>query len=392
MSEVADVRGTNGYKVVSTFSGCGGACLGFEMAGFQIVWASEFVEEARRTYEANHPGVPVDGRDIRDVTAEEILAATGLERGALDVLEGSPPCASFSTAGKREKGWGEVKAYSDRRQRSDDLFFEYARLVDGLQPRVFTAENVSGLVKGKAIGYFKEILTALRSCGYAVDAKVLDASWLGVPQARQRLIFVGVRNDLVDRYGIRPAHPKPRHPRYAIRDVLEIERVVHDMRGSFNSRGDEKEKPVPTITTSKGAGSLFFTVEDSRGITHDPETGQDITLDRYAIGAGWDRTAQGQVDRKYLSLVKPRVSEACSTITATGGLVGAASVVHPTQKRKFTLEELRILSSFPADFALTGTYAQRWERIGRSVPPLMARAIAETIRDEILTRIDNAEG
>ena len=392
MSEVADVRGTNGYKVVSTFSGCGGACLGFEMAGFEIVWASEFVEEARRTYEANHPGVPVDGRDIRDVTAEEILAATGLERGALDVLEGSPPCASFSTAGKREKGWGEVKAYSDRRQRSDDLFFEYARLVDGLQPRVFTAENVSGLVKGKAIGYFKEILTALRSCGYAVDAKVLDASWLGVPQARQRLIFVGVRNDLVDRYGIRPAHPKPRHPRYAIRDVLEIERVVHDMRGSFNSRGDEKEKPVPTITTSKGAGSLFFTVEDSRGITHDPETGQDITLDRYAIGAGWDRTAQGQVDRKYLSLVKPRVSEACSTITATGGLVGAASVVHPTQKRKFTLEELRILSSFPADFALTGTYAQRWERIGRSVPPLMARAIAETIRDEILTRIDNAEG
>lgn len=348
MSEVAAVRGTNGYKVVSTFSGCGGACLGFEMAGFEIVWASEFVEEARRTYEANHPGVPVDGRDIREVTAEEILAETGLERGDLDVFEGSPPCASFSTAGKREKGWGEVKAYSDREQRSDDLFFEYARLLDGLQPRVFTAENVSGLVKGKAIGYFKEILTALRSCGYAVEAKVLDASWLGVPQARQRLIFVGVRNDLVDRYRIRPAHPAPRLPRYAIRDVLDL----------------------------------------STPITHDPETGEDITLDRYAIGAGWDRTQQGQVDRKYLSLVKPRVAEPCKTITATGGIVGAASVVHPTQRRKFTLDEVRILSSFPADFALTGTFAQRWERIGRSVPPFMARAIAETIRDEILGRLD----
>ena len=352
MSEVEKVRATNGYKVVSTFSGCGGACLGFEMAGFEIVWASEFVEEARRTYEANHPGVPVDGRDIRDVTAEEILAATGLERGALDVFEGSPPCASFSTAGKRERGWGEVKAYSDREQRSDDLFFEYARLLDGLQPRVFTAENVSGLVKGKALGYFKEILVALRSCGYAVDAKVLDASWLGVPQARQRLIFVGVRNDLVDRYGIRPAHPKPRHPRYAIRDVLDL----------------------------------------STPVTLDPETGEDITLDRYAIGAGWDRTAQGQVDRKYLSLVKPRAGEACKTITATGGIIGAASVVHPTQRRKFTLDEVRILSSFPADFALTGTFAQRWERMGRSVPPFMARAIAETIRDEILGRLDRAEG
>lgn len=353
MSQVAAVRGTNGYKVVSTFSGCGGACLGFEMAGFEIVWASEFVEEARRTYEANHPGVPVDGRDIRDVTAEQLLAATGLERGALDVFEGSPPCASFSTAGKREKGWGEVKAYSDREQRSDDLFFEYARLLDGLQPRVFTAENVSGLVKGKAIGYFKEILVALRSCGYAVEAKVLDASWLGVPQARQRLIFVGVRNDLVDCYGIRPAHPKPRTPRYAIRDVLDL----------------------------------------STPLERDPETGQDITLDRYAIGAEWDKIRPGQSSQRYFQLVRPATDGPCPTITTiTPGGVGRAGITHPTQKRKFTLAELRRLSSFPQDFILTGTFEQRWERIGRSVPPFMAQAIAETIRDEILGRIDRAEG
>jgi DNA (cytosine-5)-methyltransferase 1 len=419
MSEVEAVRGTNGYKVVSTFSGCGGACLGFEMAGFEIVWASEFVEEARRTYQANHPGVPVDGRDIREVTAEEILAATGLERGDLDVFEGSPPCASFSTAGKREKGWGEVKAYSDRVQRSDDLFFEYARLLDGLQPRVFTAENVSGLVKGKAIGYFKEILTALRSCGYAVEAKVLDASWLGVPQARQRLIFVGVRNDLVDRYKIRPAHPAPRLPRYAIRDVLEIDgTVIHDTRGSFGAERDVTDRPAPTITDAGGWGSSHFEVrEKDRSIerdpetgqdirldrrpprkrkadpvTHDPETGQDITLDRYAIGAEWDKIRPGESSERYFQLVRPSLREPVGTITATGGGVGAASVTHPTQKRKFTLEELRILSSFPADFSLTGTYAQRWERIGRSVPPFMAKAIAETIRDEILRRLDDAEG
>jgi DNA (cytosine-5)-methyltransferase 1 len=398
MSEVEAVRGTNGYKVVSTFSGCGGACLGFEMAGFEIVWASEFVEEARRTYEANHPGVPVDGRDIREVTAEEILAATGLERGDLDVFEGSPPCASFSTAGKREKGWGEVKAYSDRVQRSDDLFFEYARLLDGLQPRVFTAENVSGLVKGKAIGYFKEILTALRSCGYAVEAKVLDASWLGVPQARQRLIFVGVRNDLVDRYKIRPAHPAPRLPRYAIRDVLPNLRSV-DVRyrpggAPPRRRVLSSEEPAPTITAS-GYGTAFANdayVDSADKITHDPETGEDITLDRYAIGAEWDKIRPGQSSERYFQLVRPSLRDPVGTITATGGGIGAASVTHPTQRRKFTLEELRILSSFPADFALTGTFAQRWERIGRSVPPLMARAIAETIRDEILGRLDDAEG
>lgn len=347
MLEVARVRGTNGYKVVSTFSGCGGACLGFEMAGFEVAWANEFVEEARNTYRDNHPGVILDGRDIREIHASDILAATGLEPGEIDVLEGSPPCASFSTAGSREKGWGRVKSYSDTVQRSDDLFFEFARILGELQPRTFTAENVSGLVKGKAIGYFKQILVALRSEGYAVDAKVLDASWLGVPQARQRLIFVGVRNDLVDRYGLRPAHPKPFTYRYPIRDVLEL------------------EKPA----------------------THDPETGQDIRLDRYAIAAEWDKIRPGQSSERYFQLVRPALGEPVGTITATGGGIGAASVTHPTQRRKFTLEELRALSSFPADFVLTGTYAQRWERIGRSVPPFMARAIAETIRDEILGKL-----
>lgn len=347
MREVEKVRGTNGYKVVSTFSGCGGACLGLEMAGFEIVWANEFVTEARATYEANHPGVIVDARDIRDVTGREILESVGLEVGDVDLFEGSPPCASFSTAGKREKGWGRVKAYSDTAQRSDDLFFEYARLLGELQPRTFTAENVSGLVKGKALGYFKEILVALRSKGYAVEAKVLDASWLGVPQARQRLIFVGVRNDLVDKFQVRPAHPKPWAYRYALRDVLDL----------------------------------------STQISTDTETGQDVTIDRYAIGREWDKIRVGESSERYFQLVRPALDAPVGTITAQIGNVGAASVTHPTQRRKFTVDELRVLSSFPADFVLTGTFEQRCERIGRSVPPFMARAIGEAIRDSILARV-----
>src|SRR5207248_5858022 len=129
----------------------------------------------------------------------------GLTAGEVDVMEGSPPCASFSTAGKRQAGWGQVRPYSDTRQRTDDLFFEFARLVRGVRPKVFVAENVSGLVKGTAKGYFKEILRALKGCGYRVEARLLDAQWLGVPQVRQRIIFVGVREDL----GVGPAFPKP---------------------------------------------------------------------------------------------------------------------------------------------------------------------------------------
>lgn len=346
MSEVEKLRGTNGYSMISTFSGCGGACLGYEMAGFDVRWANEFIPEARETYRANHPGVYLDGRDIREVKAEEILEAAGLEEGQLDFLEGSPPCSPFSTAGSKDKGWGKVKAYSDSAQRSDDLFFEFSRLVRDLKPKVFSAENVSGLVKGKAIGYFREIIRDLRKAGYRVEARLLDASYLGVPQARQRVIFIGVRNDLE----IDPVFPSPEKKRFTVQDVLDS---------------------IPQI---KASGEVFL----------DPETKTDIGLARYAIGPEWEKTKIGGLSDKFFSLVRPHLNKPVNTITATAGLVGAASVAHPLDKRKFSLAELRALSSFPADFILTGTYSQRAERIGRSVPPYMARAIGETIRDKIL--------
>lgn len=346
MKEVEKLRGSNGYSMISTFSGCGGACLGYEMAGFNVLWANEFIAEARETYSANHPGVILDGNDIRNVTADEILKTINLKKGELDFLEGSPPCSPFSTAGKLDKLWGKVKQYSDSEQRADDLFFEFTRLVDEIQPKVFAAENVSGLVKGKAVGYFRQILRTLRASGYQVEARLLDASYLGVPQARQRIIFVGVRNDL----GITPKFPQPENKRFTVQDVLDS---------------------VPEL-------------ELTNGDYLDPETNSSIGLAKYAVGNEWDKTKVGQSSEKYFQLVKPALDKPVGTITATAGVVGAASVTHPLQKRKFTLEELRALSSFPADFILTGTYQQRAERIGRSVPPYMAKAIGEVIANEIL--------
>ena len=124
----------NGFSVVSTFAGCGGSSLGYRMAGFKILLANEFVKEARDSYSANKaPYTLIDPRDIRDITAEDLLEKIGLQVGELDVLDGSPPCASFSTAGKREKYWGKEKKYSNRVQRTDDLFFEFARLIEGMQ-------------------------------------------------------------------------------------------------------------------------------------------------------------------------------------------------------------------------------------------------------------------
>ena len=100
--------------------------------------------------------------------------------------------------------------------------------MEGIKPKVFVAENVSGLVKGVAKGYFKEILSKLKECGYNVRTRLLDAQWLGVPQRRQRLFFIGVRDDL----GIEPAFPKPLPYRYSVRDACPwIGRAVHDTGG-----------------------------------------------------------------------------------------------------------------------------------------------------------------
>ena len=236
----------NGYNAISTFSGGGGSSTGYRMAGFRVLWASEFIDAARDTYRANKSDYTiVDGRDIREVSAADILTAIGMQPGELDLFDGSPPCASFSTAGKREKGWGKVKKYSDKAQRTDDLFFEYIRLLRGLQPKTFVAENVSGLVKGTAKGYFIEIMRELKASGYRVSCKVLDAQWLGVPQARQRTIFVGVREDI----GIDPAHPKPLPYRYSVMDALPwIESgAERDNRGAFGNGGDITDIPSPTV-------------------------------------------------------------------------------------------------------------------------------------------------
>lgn len=603
MAEVARVK-WNGLTVVTTFAGCGGSSLGYRMAGYRVLWANEFVPIAQESYRANmRKGTIVDGRDIQKVTAEDILKATGLAQGELDVLDGSPPCQAFSTAGLREKGWGTDRKYAHgAEQKNEELFWEYIRLLEGLRPRAFIAENVSGLVKGAAKGYFLEILSLMKSKGYRVGAQVVDAQWLGVPQQRQRVIFVGVREDLERE----PAFPVPLPYRYSVRDALPwlgrvveeghgffqghdldagegphptiragngdggrghqqqvvdhcvsknqnaafphknkdyptdevaptvmarrsnldvgieyrgrpgakgwrpgvaaetrrqsldkpsqpitgdgyaaggrhqahivfrggpggaprrekigdvdqpghtvsakgygaaainqtalVERLILGPNTNFGRKGDvDEELPAPTIVAGdarkripqqfeieqmvqgpevdfKNHGNAIdmdapspavaagnadrrtprqFQVEVRKVGAHDtvPEN-VAAGLEGYAIGREYDRLNPGQASDKYLSLVRADASKPSPTITAEGGSTagrgvpgGVAAVCHPTEKRKFTIAELKRLCAFPDDFVLLGTYAQQWERLGNSVPPVMMRAIAEAVRDGVL--------
>lgn len=429
----------NGFSVVSTFAGAGGSSTGYRMAGFRVLLANEFVPIAQESYRANAAtGTIVDGRDVKTVKGSEILEACGLAVGELDVFDGSPPCQAFSTAGKREKGWGEEKVYEHgAAQRNEELFFDYIRLRDEMMPRTFVAENVSGLVKGAAKGFFLEIFKRLK-VGYRVVCPLLDAQWLGVPQARQRVVFIGVREDL----GFDPPTIKPLPWRYSVREALPwLDRVVHDAGGQPQySGGDVTDRPAPTVMA--GRNSFTAIVHDTgrpnqkpRNILDQPaptimatpkdnshfkvvqnsnaahsRKGEERSLDdpaptllarrsnvelanvaepetdisRFEIGKEYDKLAPGQQSERYFSLVRADPDAPSPTITALGGSTSTASVVHPTEKRKFTILEVKRLSGFPDDYVLKGTYGQQWERLGNSVPPVMMRHVAEALRDQVL--------
>jgi DNA (cytosine-5)-methyltransferase 1 len=386
---MAEVRAVpwNGYTVASTFSGCGGSCTGYRMAGFRVVWANEFVPIAQESYKANaDPHCHLDGRDIKLVTAADIFKATGLKEGELDLFDGSPPRQAFSTAGQREKGWGKGKHYEHGAvQCNETLFDQYIRLLRGLKPRVFVAENVSGLIKGKAKGFFLDILRDLKASGYRVRCQVLDAQWLGVPQTRQRTIFIGVRDDL----GIEAAFPVPLQYRYSVRDALpEIGVIQCPGHGYFPGAENSGDKPSQSITTLASK----FTVQSGAR----PKTFKDADAPAPAPAIVAGRTCAIRTEPRFVHSTgfnagKHHSMDNLAPVIMADGIGGGntsqTQIKTHDGQRKLTIAEVKRLCAFPDDFVLCGSYAQQWERLGNSVPPLMMRAIATVVRDEVLGKM-----
>lgn len=173
-------------SVISTFAGGGGSSLGYHQAGFKELLAVEWDDDAVRALQDNFPGLQVYHGDIKDLSVEECLNLAGIKPGDLDVFDGSPPCQGFSTAGKRK--------LDDPR---NSLFGEFVRLLEGLKPKVFVMENVKGIIKGAMKQIFLQIMASLRGAGYHVEAQVMNAKHYGVPQSRERVIFIGLRKDLI---------------------------------------------------------------------------------------------------------------------------------------------------------------------------------------------------
>lgn len=195
-------------KVFSCFACGGGSTMGYKLAGFDVIGCNEIDPKMIEAYRVNHNPKysylePIQEFKNRDDLPEELFN--------LDILDGSPPCSSFSMAGNREKDWGKDKKFREGQaeQVLDTLFFDFLDLGEKLQPKVIIAENVKGMLIGAAQKYVDKILTRFNKIGYFVDFKLLNSSKMGVPQRRERVFFYAVRKDLYkggfeDLFGTRP--------------------------------------------------------------------------------------------------------------------------------------------------------------------------------------------
>lgn len=186
-------------KVFSCFACGGGSTMGYKLAGFDVLGFNEIDPKLAAAYIENHKPKYAFIEPIQSFKNREDLPADLYD---LDILDGSPPCSSFSMSGSREKDWGKSKKFREGQaeQVLDTLFFDFIDLAEKLQPKVVIAENVKSLLMGAAKSYVREIYTAFDKAGYYLQHFVLDASKMGVPQRRERVFFIALRKDLAAQF------------------------------------------------------------------------------------------------------------------------------------------------------------------------------------------------
>ena len=191
------------FTYISFFAGGGGSSVGYKLAGGDCLFVNEFQQVAVDTYLANWPGTPHICGDIKNITGQQIMEMTGLKVGELDILDGSPPCPPFSMSGTKQKGWNKEKmAYGMKQQNIEDLTWEMIRIAGEMKPKVIICENVKGLTMEYAKQHLDRMVTDFEGLGYTTNFKVLNGIHFGVPQKRQRVFIVSVRNDVMDDIGM----------------------------------------------------------------------------------------------------------------------------------------------------------------------------------------------
>jgi len=358
---------------IDLFAGAGGLSLGFENAGFSVVYALEKDKYATETYKHNRNGrIMVDTADIVDVKPVEILTRLGLNKGDLDIILGGPPCQGFSIANVRTR---------NKDNPSNQLIFKFWDFVRQLMPRWFVMENVAGLENFDNGKVKDELVQLFKNSGYQAEAVVLDASHFGVPQIRKRIFFVG------NRVG-RPLGFLRELAQYKSPSSISVREAIDDL------------PPLP-------CGNLVDPVTYVKNVADATEyqrsmrlrSGMEVynnlvsrnnllVLERYRYiqqGENWRALAIRKPELLYnykdlskchewiyLRLRWDKPSVVISNYRKN-------MLIHPEQDRGLSVREAARLQSFPDHYVFCGPIGFQQQQVANAVPPLLARSLANAI-------------
>lgn len=356
------------------YAGCGGLSLGLRSAGIRVAYAVDWDKYACETHRANAPEVQIECKDIHLVTGAEIEQAAG---GHVDLLAGGPNCQGLSQLGLRSP--------DDPR---NFMLQEFARLVSELRPRMFLFENVPGLVHRHNFPVVQGIFGWFRELGYECAADVLLAADYGVPQLRHRFFMIGTCDPSIDLTLPPPTHGPGRTPYVTVRDAIgDLPALAAVQRengkvsyrapasGEFQRYGRGRRRKVENhVAPQTSAINL-------ERIRHIPEGGnwKDIPAELLP-----PRLVKSRMTDHSTTYGRLRWNQPSFTITALLANVTAGAFTHPSEHRAITIREGARLQSFPDAFVFRGPRNSQAKQIGNAVPPLLARAVGEHIRELLL--------
>lgn len=333
-------------KVFSCFACGGGSTMGYKLAGFDVLGCNEIDKRMINCYKANHSPKyaylePIQTFKLREDLPQELYE--------LDILDGSPPCSSFSMAGNREEDWGKEKVFREGQSEQilDTLFFDFIDLAKKLQPKVVIAENVKGLLLGEAKQYVIQIYREFEKAGYNVQHWLLDASKMGVPQKRERVFFIALRNDLCE-------------PFMYQKDLF---------------------------TT---APLLELGIKEPEILFKDIQFEDEGKLCEWEGKWMWDKISFGSYSQvhpkqQYFGAIKVNPDDVCPTVVSNTG----SELFDYRENRHLSKEQLSQVGSYPMDYDYLNVPFKYL--IGMSVPPVMTAQIAHEVFTQWLCKSQKRE-
>lgn len=381
-------------KFIDLFAGAGGLSCGLEMAGFQAILANEIVEQYAETYKKNNSDVEIIVGDVRQVYELDLRRKLSLDAGELDLLAGGPPCQGFSIN-------APVRTLDDQR---NHLFKDFLQVAAILKPKAILIENVTGIIQLGKGTVVEQIYNELQSLGYTVKHRILFAGHYGVPQMRFRTIFIGIQQGKKE-----IEFPKPTYNAKAIANFAGAKELCFDIPPLFASILKKHTtvwdaiSDLPAIESGSRNNILDYAKVPQNEyqanlrrcsykvwnhscanlgkvnlerLKHIPQGGSWRDIPHDLLPPGMKRARRSDHTKRYGRLHPDAL---CSTVL-TKCDPHWGSFFHPEQERVLSVREAARIQSFPDRYKFTGSITQQYEQVGNAVPPLMAKAIGESIK------------